>query len=239
MGRWDYVDHDAGFVGTYFPVKGAGCGCVVISGSEGGDVVSRILAQALAAEGVASLGIGYHGIDELRPTLAEVPLDGFADAARWLQTTAGIEASELTLVGLSRGSEAAMLTAARFPDAAQRVAGIVPGNVCLQSWPPGGPAWLIAGEPLPYAETFGPEASDPASVIPAERIGRLLLVSAGQDELWPSGAMAEAIVARRAGSGLATEHVHLEDASHLCVVLPDSEGTPTPAWDAIVGFARA
>lgn len=233
------MDRDAGIVGTHFAADGGSRGCVVISGSEGGDVVSGILAQALAVAGVSSLGIGYHGIDHLRPTLAEVPLEGFADAARWLQNEVGIEASELTLVGLSRGSEAAMLTAAKFPDAAQRVIGVVPGNVCLESWPPGRPAWFIAGAPLPYASTFGPTASDPTAVIPVEEIGALLLVSAGRDEVWPSGPMAEAIVARRAASGRETEHVHLEDAGHVCVGLPDGEGTPTPAWDAIVRFARA
>jgi len=63
----------------------------------------------------------------------------------------------LTVLGMSRGSEAAMLTAIHSGIRVQGVVATVPGNVVAGSWPPGGPAWLLDGRPLPFADHSGPD----------------------------------------------------------------------------------
>lgn len=236
MSEAPYRDDETGIIGVAVSRDDAADtgACVVISGSGGGQETSLLLAQAFARAGIRALGLAYHGADGLRPSLREVPLEGFARAARWLQEQAGLPSEHVALLGLSRGSEAAMLTGALFDDVCGRVVAVVPGNVVACSFPPGGPAWLLENASLPFVERAGPECADPSAFIPVERIDELLLVSAGKDEIWPSGPMSEAIVARRAEHGLATEHVHLPNAGHLCLDPRDrAEDAP---WPAVVRF---
>ena len=108
----------------------------------------------------------------------------------------------MVILGVSRGSEAALLSGVHFPDLVHAVIALVPGNVVLCSWPPGGPAWMLKGEPLPYVSRFGPTADDPEAEIPVERIrGPVLLISAGADRVWPSSAMAAAMASRLKAHG--------------------------------------
>lgn len=98
---------------------------------------------------------------------------------------------------MSRGSEAAMLTAIHAPDAVQGVVATVPGNMIAGSHPPGGPTWLLTGQPRPYADRQRPQYEDPDALIPVERVpGPVLLIAAGADQVWPSAAMAGALSAR-------------------------------------------
>jgi hypothetical protein len=231
-----YLDEDAGIMGVLVSPgeTDSNAACVVISGSGGGQEASLGLARAFASVGVHGLGLAYHGAKGLRPNLQDVPLEGFARAARWLTGQTSLQSHQVGLLGLSRGSEAAMLTSALFDDVDGPVVGVVPGNVVLCSWPPGGPAWLFQDASLPYVTRFGPQCADPAAVIPVERIEALLVVSAGEDEIWPSGPMSDAIVARRAEYGLTTEHVHMPHAGHIVLDVQDGhDGAP---WPAVVRF---
>lgn len=48
-----------------------------------------------------------------------------------------------------------------------------------------------------YVSHFGPDTDVPEALIPVERVpGPVLLVSAGQDKMWPSAAMARAMSER-------------------------------------------
>jgi hypothetical protein len=233
-----YVDHEAGISGVHVVPAGSPSAitsaCVVISGSGGGQETSLELARAFARAGIHGLGLAYHGAEGLRPTLADIPLEGFARAAGWLGERTGLPSEQVGLLGLSRGSEAVMLTGALFDDVRGRMVGVVPGNVVLCSWPPGGPAWLFEDAPLPFVSRFGPNCADPAAILPVERVGELLVVSAGEDEIWPSGPMSLAMVARRAEHGLATEHVHVPGAGHLVLDLEDRSASAP--WPSIVRF---
>ena len=103
--------------------------------------------------------------------------------------------------------------------------------------------------------------------IPVEKIrGPILLISSGDDHLWPAEEMSEAIIARlkRNGSAHAAEHLHFAHAGHMLryphlpVTARDSRnkhlrgarfsfgGTPaadaeaqTQAWHRAIGFLRA
>jgi dienelactone hydrolase len=178
-------------------VAAGGVAALLIGGSEGGDASTRVIARRLAEAGIPALGLGYFKVPGCPDELATVPLEYFAAAVRWLRRRAR-SASTLAVIGTSRGSEAALLTACSFPVLVDAVVGIVPGNVVLCSWPAGRPAWLLDGEPLPFTSRFGPDAPAEA-VIPIEQFpGPMLLISAGADEVWPSSAMATALELRAA-----------------------------------------
>jgi dienelactone hydrolase len=69
-----------------------------------------------------------------------------------------------------------------------------------------------------YAAALGDGASDDGAAIPVEGIGApLLCLSGSDDQVWPSGAMADAILARRraAGRGDGDHHQHYGGAGHL------------------------
>lgn len=184
-------------VGTLFvprtvePVPGV----LLIGGSDGNE--PQVSAKRLSQEGFVTLSVAYFKREGLPPTLRDVPLEYFERALEVLRRSMGPRRGPSAVLGVSRGSEAALLSGAYFPDLANAVVGLVPGNVVLCSWPPGGPAWTLRGEPLPYVSRFGPKTDNPEAEIPVERIrGPVLLLSGGADRVWPSSAMASAMAAR-------------------------------------------
>lgn len=168
---------------------------VLIGGSDGRE--PQLSAARLAGEGFAALSVAYFGRPGLPPQLREVPLEYFDRALGALARALGLGNGPLVVMGGSRGSEAALLTGVHFPDSVAAVVAFDPGNVVLCSWPPGAPAWTLAGKALPYVSRFGPAASDPDAVIPVERIrGPILFISGGSDQVWPSALMARAMMSR-------------------------------------------
>lgn len=120
-----------------------------------------------------------------------------------------------------------MLTAIHFADQLHAVVVSVPSNLVLCGYPMGGPAWLLDGEALPYADDFGPACNEPRALLSVEAVrGPVMFVSAGRDEVWPSAPMARAMAKRLKGCGDVYGHELLEypDASHslgyLAPVLP-------------------
>ena len=118
--------------------------------------------------------------------------------------------------------------------------GIGPGSDLLEMAGTPVPSWSWRGLPLPYLRNrltpefrrqiadgvpvelgriFEPGLADPREVeacaIEVERIrGPVLLVSAGDDRMWPSGPLSEVAARRLAAAGLAHEHLHFADAGH-------------------------
>jgi dienelactone hydrolase len=211
-----------GFVGRLFlPEQRNAPGIVVLGGSEGG--YPDGLAALLATNGFAALSLAYFGAEGLPSELREIPLDRVAHAIEWLRAQPGVRSDRVALFGTSKGAEAALLVASRVPTVSAVVA-YAPSSVAwscicneqqLPSWtyagrpvtsvPPGtDPAYRpVPGEPLRPTVHYRHRllSAPPGATIPVERIaGPLFLVAGSDDQLWPSLAMAEAIVARRAGS---------------------------------------
>jgi dienelactone hydrolase len=183
-------------------------GAVLIGGSSG--VEPFFIGEALAREGIAALSVAYFHRPGLPDALAEIPLEYFLAAVRLLRDALPPD-TPVAVSGTSRGSEAAMLTAIHAEALVAAVVANVPGNVVLGSWPPGWPAWLLQGRPLPTADEFGPECDRPEAIIPVERIpGPMLLIAAGADEIWPSLPMARAISERLKAHGDRYGHRVLE-----------------------------
>lgn len=175
---------------------------LVFGGSEGGLSGATLLAVQLAAHGYPALALAYFDEPGLPKTLSNIPLEYFARALRILRTQPGVDARHVLVKGASRGSEAALLLGADFPDLVDGVIAASPSSVANPSYPGGrGAAWTLHGKPVPtvargdYLDPASVEV--PAAVIPVEKIrGPILLACGGEDQVWISCAYSAAIVQR-------------------------------------------
>jgi dienelactone hydrolase len=197
--------------GTLFvPAAAEPSAAVLVIGGSGGSEPCYV-AQALAAEGFAVLSVAYFARDGLPAQLRGIPLEYFFSALVILQHALPRSATPIAVLGMSRGSEAAMLTAIHSPVPVHAVLGTVPGNVMAGGLPPGAPAWLLQGRPLPYVDHAGPECEQADALIPVELIrGPVMLIAAGADHVWPSAAMARALSRRLHEHGDRHGHTLLE-----------------------------
>ena len=199
--------------GTLF-VPAKPCAAVLLIGGSGGSEPSYV-GSALASEGVAALSVAYFARPGLPDQLRAISLEYFFSALEILQ--GALPGVALAVLGMSRGSEAAMLTAIHSVIRVRGVVAMVPGNVVAGSWPSGGPAWLLGGRPLPYVVHSGPDGQDPDALIPVELVpGPMLMVAAGADHVWPSADMARALSRRLHEHGDSHGHTILEypEAGH-------------------------
>ena len=227
---------------------------VLLIGGSGGSEPTYV-GRALARKGIAALSVAYFARPALPTQLRSIPLEYFFSAIEVLRAELGTPEPPVAVLGMSRGSEAAMLVAIHLGGLVRGVIATVPGNVIAGSWPPGGPAWLLGGKPLPYVEHSGPECEDPDAFIPVELIqAPVLLVAAGADRVWSSAAMARALSHRMIEHGDLHGHLVLEypDAGHSLGYLvprlpagllpdeisdePHDKAARADAWPKAVGF---
>ncbi|MDQ0382926.1 acyl-CoA thioesterase/bile acid-CoA:amino acid N-acyltransferase family protein [Amycolatopsis thermophila] len=244
---------EPGVSGVY--VRPAGTGpfpaVVAFGGSSGGLGPSGTWAAVLAHHGFATIAISYFGGPGLPPALVGIEIECVERAITWLRGRPEVSTDPVGVLGISRGSELALLAGAHFPDVGGVVA-IAPSGVTWCGLGPRGPvdaaAWTHRGEPVPYAPLtmtqrpprgrafalrplFESALADSARIraaeIPVERIdGPVLLVSGEDDAMWPSARMAEIAVRRWAdhGSGHPVRHLRYPRAGHTGVGVP---GIPT------------
>lgn len=207
----------SGVHGTLFmPVDTQPAVAALLIGGSGGNEPAYV-AELLARDGIAALSVAYFGQENLPPDLAEVDLGYFRSALSLLRELVGPRQLPIAVVGQSRGSEAAMLSAVHFGDLVDAVVVTVPSNVVLCGYPMGGPAWTLDGMPLPYADEFGPDCDNPEAIIAVELVpAPIMFVSAGDDEVWPSAPMALAMSERLRRHGDQRGHELLEypEATH-------------------------
>jgi pimeloyl-ACP methyl ester carboxylesterase len=124
---------------------------VLVIGGSGGGVLWQP-AALLASRGHPTLAVAYFGYADLQPTLLQIPIERFKDAAHWLRQQTG--ARQIAVLGASRGSEAALLLASYYGEGIDRVVVLVPSHLVHGAY--GGnvtgiaPAWTLRGEPVPY-----------------------------------------------------------------------------------------
>jgi dienelactone hydrolase len=223
---------------------------VVLSGSGGGFDLDK--AAVLSRHGFATLALAYFGIPPLPAWLHRVPLEYVESALAWLAAQPEIDPERIGMLGVSRGSELALIASTRLP-AIRAIVAYAPSSV---AWDSGGrekgtgksiPAWLWKGQPVASAPLpvrgFMWRSAFPVvamrrpvifrnlfrlglrnsravaqAAIPVERVnGPMLLISSGDDHVWPAEEMAEAIVARLQKQSFAheVEHLHYTSAGHL------------------------
>jgi dienelactone hydrolase len=192
---------DSGFYGEYFAKQNAtpAPAVLLMGGSEGG-LSGAGIAELLAQHGLPTLALAYFRAPGLPETLANIPLEYFAGALRWLRAQPEVDPAHITVIGVSRGSEAAQLLGVHYPELVQAVVPSVPSNVALCAFQPTpGSSWTLAGKPVPCTNQFDEPAptDDPAAVIPDEQIhGPVFLICGGRDLIWLSCVFAQKIMAR-------------------------------------------
>ncbi|MFF3192811.1 acyl-CoA thioester hydrolase/BAAT C-terminal domain-containing protein [Streptomyces misionensis] len=134
------------------PARGADAGVLVLSGSSGR--IERERARLLARQGIAALAIRWFGGKGQPPGICEVPLETFTAGVGLLRDGG---ARRIGVLGLSKGAEAALLTAVREP----RVDVVVALSPTSLVWCNVGPgrdgadrpyrsSWTWRGRPLPF-----------------------------------------------------------------------------------------
>jgi acetyl esterase/lipase len=161
----------------------------------------------------------------------------------------------VAVVGASKGAELALVLAGAFPDLVGPVVAYTPSSVVWSgidfsaAEPPMRSSWSTGGKPLafvPVPRGVPPLQSerglgfvpiydrgldgvqpDDAAVIPIERAtGPVLLISGGDDRLWPARRMCRmlAVRAQQLGRGHLVRHLDFADAGHaLFAVEPETE----------------
>lgn len=185
---------------------------LAFGGSEGGMSTGESSGEMLAPHCIAVLALAYFKEPGLPPSLDRIPLDYFVDALDYAARLRGVDKERIGVLSGSRGSEAALLLASM--DARIRsVVVATPSEVPWYGRTQPASAWTYRGKDIP---ALSPE--DKPSVpqvqrfehaldalnaldnrddyrIHVERInGPVFLISAQNDEIWPSTRMSNGIV---------------------------------------------
>lgn len=251
-----------GIFANYFPAKGDGPhpAILLLGGSEGGlgrDM--RALALLLQAEGYSTLQLAYHNAPGKSAKLKNIPLEDFTKGLDWLKRQPGVDGSRLGLVGYSKGAEAGLLVATRYPGIRAAVMGmpssVVWDGMTGENYMFGSfsSSWSEKGEPVPHLAYKGQPGGDglmpvfvnglkeldknPAAVIPVEKFGgRLMLVCGEAEKLWPSCPMADQIAARAAKAGAPAPIVlRYKDAGHGVMGAPFADEKARRYWTKLGG----
>lgn len=210
---------------------------LVLGGSGGGIDAADLTAQLFAKAGYTTLAVAYFGLPQLPTELVEIDvhyleqvLKDFAPK-QWTSL-------KITLVASSRGTELATLAATRLPQV-QRLILISPsshgwGAISSAQLPKS--AWQIDGIPLPFvprtpidkqSAPYSPmedmkrdliqPVAEPAKLPLPEVNAKVLLISGGDDQVWPSAMMANKWLEAFAKAGKAAdiEHLHYPAAGHV------------------------
>jgi dienelactone hydrolase len=247
---------EPGVVGLFARPAGEGPfpAAIAFVGSGGGIGAADSWAATLAAHGIATLAIAYFGLPGLPQTLVNIELEVVERGVGWLRERADLTDQPVAVIGLSRGSELALLAAALLEHIGPVVA-FSPSGISWSGLGPGGPvdapAWTFRGQPVTYLKHSipdigaiqgqGPLALRPmmeraledteavrAAEISVERVtGPVLMVSGEADAMWPSVRLADIAVQRAAQHGVDSRITPLQypDAGHLCGGVP---GLPVP-----------
>lgn len=254
-----------GIFANYFPAKSDGRhpAILLLGGSEGG-LAREIRAQALLlqAEGYSVLQLAYHNAAGKSAKLKNIPLEDFYRGLDWLKKQPSVDPARLGIVGYSKGAEAGLLVATRYPGIRAVALGMPSSvvwdgmsgeNYMLGSF---SSSWSEKGEPVPHLAYKGrPDDrglmavfegglkhldENPAAIIPVEKYrGKLLLVCGEAEKLWPSCPMTDQIVARAAKQGATAPTVlRYKDAGHAVMGAPFADPTAAKKWSKLGGTAE-
>lgn len=218
------------------PEKHCGTGILTIGGSSGR--IDERRAQVFAEQGALAMSIRWFGGIGQPAGPRLVPLETFTSALARLAP----ECDRLLIAGTSFGAEAAALVAS-YDENVCGCIGFAPSPVVWSYIDPDGSQvshWSYDGRPIPsvpfdlswHPDTDPPafvdyyrqslRAADPETVanaaIPVERIDEVLLISGGDDQVWPSVDFAEQIVDRRSEHDRETSYVTLAGAGHRTIL---------------------
>lgn len=228
---------EQGVVGTLFLNPKSSTTVIILGGSSGGLKEER--AESLAKEGMNALALAYFGVESLPKDLKEIPLEYFETAIE----IASRFSEKIGLWGVSRGAELSLLLGTLFPKKIHVIAAHVPSSVVFGALNGQDlPAWLYRGKPIqpsaPFqysSEAMGEREEDAIRATPSflrsmlakeafekaaicvEKIEcPLFLISAEDDQMWPSSLFAKQIVERlkERGSNIEVTHLSYRGVGH-------------------------
>lgn len=216
-----------GLVGTlYLPAKELGPRPAVIafSGSEGGAETGTFKALQLANNGYVALGLAYFNAPGVPKDLANIPIEYFESAIKYLQGRIEVKSDQIAVLGVSRGGELVFLLGSLLPQITAVIAQVpgpiaFPGNAEDDSMVP---AWTYRGVAFPYLPFVGyftkttlPDGREVSvnrsafeealrntqavekAFIPIEKInGPILMLASDDDQVWPSCVLVDMAVKR-------------------------------------------
>lgn len=220
--------HDA------FPEVPCGTAVLLLAGSSGRVESQR--ADLLARHGARVRAIRWFGGVGQRPAPHEVPIELFIDQLDLLRR----DADRVAIFGTSFGAEAALVTASLHPvDATVAVApssvvwaGLTDGD-WSSHWTSRGtrltavsfdPSWVPSTVPPEYRSLYeasidrAPDAAAAAAIRTEYITGVVVLITGGDDRVWPSDRFAAEISARRSAHGRETTVVTHPAAGHRMVL---------------------
>jgi dienelactone hydrolase len=186
------------------------------------------------AQGYAMLAIAYFGEAGIPAKIDRISLDGVHAAIVDAAKNPKINSKCIALIGGSKGAELVLLLASHYPDI-KAVVGIVPGSAVFAGHTDtmDTSAFSMNGQQFPFVPV--PESAVPhlmkgelrpawdemvkdkdameKAAIHVEKInGPVFLLSATQDEFWPSKEMSDAMIARLKKNNFrfSAEHVAIE-----------------------------
>jgi dienelactone hydrolase len=184
---------------------------LAFGGSEGGLSTGESSGDMLAPHCIAVLALAYFKEKGLPPTLDHIPLDYFIDAIDYATQLHGVDKARLGILSGSRGSEAALLVAS-LDARIKSVVVATPSEVAWHGRTEARSAWTYQGKDVPalspednpalpqvkrFENALDAAAGHDDYRIQVERInGAVFLISALNDDIWPSTRMANSIVAQ-------------------------------------------
>jgi dienelactone hydrolase len=182
---------------------------LAFGGSEGGLSTGESSGDMLAPHCIAVLALAYFKEKGLPPTLDHIPLDYFIDAIDYATQLHGVDKARLGILSGSRGSEAALLVAS-LDARIKSVVVATPSEVAWYGRTEARSAWTYQGKDVPalslddsptlpqvkrFENALDAAAGRDEYRIHVERInGPVFLISALNDDIWPSTRMANSIV---------------------------------------------
>jgi uncharacterized protein len=202
--------------------------------------------------GFAMLALGYFGAPNTPEKLDRIALEGVIAAIEQAQQSPQVSDQCVVLIGGSKGAELALLLASHYPQI-NAVIAVVPPSAAFPAHTDAmvTSSWAHHGQqieflPMPWSATWDLISGDLHGVmrrmlankeqltrasIPVERIrGPVLLISATEDEMWPSTQMSELMMARLKSAQFPFPYQHL--------AVPGGHGVPFKDFDAVEDFLR-
>jgi uncharacterized protein len=208
---------------------------VGFGGSEGGNVMAtealKSTRDQFLQRGYAFLAVGYFGTENTPKELDRISLNAIYDSIISASNHPKINRNKIILYGGSRGGELILNLASRYEDI-DGVIALAPANVSLPSkfgWRETS-SWTFQNEEVPYVtgsreaiklihegdfyngfrEMLKDEESVQAAEIRVDKINcPILILSAKDDEVWPSTLMANRMVERLRANKFAHPNKHI------------------------------
>lgn len=147
-----------GLFGLYARPPGGGPfpAVVAFGGSGGGLGPTAGWAPALASRGFAVLAIAYFAGPGLPEALVNIEVEVVERAVTWLRDTSAADGDTVGVIGISRGSELALLASVLL-DGVGPVVAFAPSGIAWSGIASAGPvdlpAWTYRGDAIPFART--------------------------------------------------------------------------------------